>query len=176
MASRCHASGRDRHDRRRRLLRRRAGGGTGAWTGIAAGHAAGGRRGEPCLHRSRREPELPYARGNRRGARPIWERERMSRPKILIDCDPGHDDAVAILYAARHLDLVGVTTVHGNNTLENTTRNGLAVLELAGLDVPLAKGSAEPLAQARVAAAPVHGKSGLDGTELPVPKRQPVDA
>jgi inosine-uridine nucleoside N-ribohydrolase len=100
----------------------------------------------------------------------------MSRPKILIDCDPGHDDAVAILYAARHLDLVGVTTVHGNNTLENTTRNGLAVLELAGLDVPLAKGSAEPLAQARVAAAPVHGKSGLDGTELPVPERQPVHA
>ncbi len=54
------------------------------------------------------------------------------KAKILIDCDPGHDDAVALLFAARHLDLVAVTTVHGNNSLANTTRNALAVLELAG--------------------------------------------
>jgi len=85
----------------------------------------------------------------------------VSKRKILIDCDPGHDDAVAILYAARHLDLVGVSTVHGNNTVENTTRNALAVLELGGIDVPLAKGCAEPLSQRRVAAAAVHGKGGL---------------
>ncbi|NBQ40456.1 MAG: ribonucleoside hydrolase, partial [Alphaproteobacteria bacterium] len=45
-----------------------------------------------------------------------------SKTKIVIDCDPGHDDLVAILYAARHLNLLGVTTVHGNNTLTNTTR------------------------------------------------------
>jgi len=100
----------------------------------------------------------------------------VSKRKILIDCDPGHDDAVAILFAARHLDLVGVTTVHGNNALENTTRNALAVLELAGLDVPLAKGCAEPLAQPRAGAAAVHGKSGLDGADLPEPKRRPIDA
>jgi inosine-uridine nucleoside N-ribohydrolase len=99
----------------------------------------------------------------------------VSKRKILIDCDPGHDDAVAILYAARHLDLVGISTVHGNNTIENTTRNALAILELAGLDVPLAKGCAEPLAQRRVAAAAVHGKGGLDGADLPEPKRRPVD-
>jgi inosine-uridine nucleoside N-ribohydrolase len=99
----------------------------------------------------------------------------MSRTKILIDCDPGHDDAVAILFAARHLDLVGITTVHGNNSVENTTRNALAVLELAGLDVPLAKGCAEPLAQRRVGPALVHGKSGLDGASLPEARRRPVD-
>ena len=50
----------------------------------------------------------------------------MAKRKILIDCDPGHDDAVALLFAARHLDLVGVTTVHGNTSLANTTRNALA--------------------------------------------------
>lgn len=100
----------------------------------------------------------------------------MPKPKILIDCDPGHDDAVAILYAARHLDVVGLTTVHGNNTLENTTRNALALLELAGLDIPVAAGAAEPLAQARMASAAVHGKGGLDGAELPESKRRPIDA
>jgi inosine-uridine nucleoside N-ribohydrolase len=100
----------------------------------------------------------------------------MNRTKILIDCDPGHDDAVAILVAARHLDLVGITTVHGNNSVENTTRNALALLELAGLDVPLAKGCAEPLAQRRLGPALVHGKSGLDGASMPEAKRRPVDA
>ena len=98
------------------------------------------------------------------------------REKILIDCDPGHDDAVAILFAAKHMDLVGVTTVHGNNTLENTTRNGLAVLELAGIDVPLAAGCAGPLAQPQVGVASMHGQGGLDGAELPVPKRKPIAA
>src|SRR5437667_4068819 len=96
------------------------------------------------------------------------------KTKILIDCDPGHDDAVAILFAARHLDLVGITTVHGNNTLENTTRNALAVLELAGVDVPLAKGCAEPLVQKSIGISPVHGEGGLEGVELPAPARKPV--
>ena len=100
----------------------------------------------------------------------------MSRRKILIDCDPGHDDAVAILFAARHLDVVGITTVHGNNALAHTTRNALAILELAGLDLPLAKGCCEPLAQPRVGAAAVHGNTGLDGARLPEPKRRPIDA
>ena len=100
----------------------------------------------------------------------------MSKTKILIDCDPGHDDAVAILFAARHLNLVGVTTVHGNSTVENTTRNALAMMELAGIDVPLARGCAGPLAQRRVGAAPVHGMGGLDGADLPQPKRQPIGA
>ena len=98
----------------------------------------------------------------------------MERTKILIDCDPGHDDAVAILYAAKHCDLVGVTTTHGNNSLDNVTRNALSVLTLAGLDVPLAKGCAEPIAGRRIQAANGHGKTGLDGTELPEPDRDPV--
>jgi inosine-uridine nucleoside N-ribohydrolase len=99
----------------------------------------------------------------------------VSKPKILIDCDPGHDDLVAILFAARHLDLVGVTTVHGNNTLGNTTRNGLIALELGGLDIPLAAGCAEPLVQPSVGVASGHGKSGLDGADLPEPIRKPID-
>ena len=100
----------------------------------------------------------------------------MPATKLLIDCDPGHDDAVAILYAARRLDVVGLTTVHGNNTLESTTRNALAVLELAGLDIPVAVGVPEPLVQRRRAIASVHGATGLDGATLPTATRKPVDA
>jgi inosine-uridine nucleoside N-ribohydrolase len=96
------------------------------------------------------------------------------KQKILIDCDPGHDDLVAILFAARHMDLVGVTTVHGNNTLENTTRNGLISIELSGVDIPLASGCSEPLVQPSVGVAPGHGKSGLDGAEVPEPARKPI--
>ncbi len=98
------------------------------------------------------------------------------RTKILIDCDPGHDDAVAILYAAKHLDLVGVTTCHGNNTIENVTRNALSVLTLAGLVVPLAQGCADPLVGRKALVVNAHGKSGLDGTDLPEPDRAPVAA
>jgi inosine-uridine nucleoside N-ribohydrolase len=99
----------------------------------------------------------------------------MTRRKILIDCDPGHDDAVALLFAARHLDLVGVTTVHGNNTLDSTTRNALAMLELGGIEVPLARGCAEPLAMPGAGTAEVHGSTGLDGVTLPEPSRRPID-
>jgi inosine-uridine nucleoside N-ribohydrolase len=100
---------------------------------------------------------------------------RMARTKILIDCDPGHDDTVAILYAARHCDLLGITTVHGNNSLDNVTRNALSVLTLGGLQVPLAKGCAEPIAGPRSQAANAHGKTGLDGTDLPEPDRSPIN-
>ncbi|HKU94120.1 MAG TPA: nucleoside hydrolase [Vineibacter sp.] len=96
--------------------------------------------------------------------------------KILIDCDPGHDDAVALLFAARHLDLVGVTTVHGNSSLENTTRNALALMELAGLDIPVARGCASPLVGSATYAPHIHGKSGLDGATLPQATRQLVEA
>jgi inosine-uridine nucleoside N-ribohydrolase len=96
------------------------------------------------------------------------------RTKILVDCDPGHDDAVAILFAARHMDLLAVTTVYGNNTLENTTRNALRVAELASIDVPIAAGYAKPLLSAVNAPSFVHGKSGLDGVELPDPRRKPI--
>lgn len=100
----------------------------------------------------------------------------MSKQKILIDCDPGHDDLVAILFAARHFDLVGVTTVHGNNSLRNTTRNGLIALELGGLGhIPLAMGCAEPLAQASIGIGEGHGNSGLDGADLADPIGKPIE-
>ena len=98
----------------------------------------------------------------------------MAKPKIIIDCDPGHDDLVAILFAAKHLDLLGVTTVHGNNTLANTTRNGLIALELGKIDVPLAMGAVEPLVQPSVGIASGHGKSGLDGHEFADPRLKPI--
>lgn len=95
--------------------------------------------------------------------------------KIVIDCDPGHDDAVAILYAARHMDLLGLTTVHGNNTVDNVTHNTLALLTLAKLDIPVAKGAADPIIGRRFDGPNAHGKSGLDGTDLPAPDRKIID-
>jgi inosine-uridine nucleoside N-ribohydrolase len=99
----------------------------------------------------------------------------IERAKILIDCDPGHDDAVAILFAARHLDLLAVTTVHGNNSLANTTRNALAIVELAGIDVPVAAGCSEPLVQRSAHIGHIHGKTGLDGADIPAPTRRSIE-
>ena len=102
----------------------------------------------------------------------------MSTP-IVIDCDPGHDDAIAILLAlaSPEVELRGITTVAGNQTLEKTTRNALKVLELAGrTDIPVAAGAAGPLRRALRTAANVHGESGLEGPDLPEPKAQPVAA
>jgi inosine-uridine nucleoside N-ribohydrolase len=97
---------------------------------------------------------------------------------ILLDCDPGHDDAIALLLAlaSPELELLGVTTVAGNQTIEKTTTNALKVLELVGrTDVPVAAGAACPLVRPRSVAAHVHGESGLDGPELPPPSASPVD-
>src|ERR671926_1194979 len=85
---------------------------------------------------------------------------------IIIDCDPGHDDAIALLLAlaSPEVELLGVTTVHGNQTLEKTTANALRVLELAGRsDVPVAAGADRPLLREPAVAAFVHGETGLDG-------------
>ena len=101
---------------------------------------------------------------------------RPARP-IILDCDPGHDDALAILLALARpeLRLLGVTTVAGNSTVENTTRNALAVLTLLGrTDVPVAQGAAKPLRRALVTAAHVHGQSGLEGADLPAPAVGPI--
>jgi pyrimidine-specific ribonucleoside hydrolase len=98
---------------------------------------------------------------------------------IVIDCDPGHDDAIAILLAlaSPEVELRGVTTVAGNQTLEKTTRNALKVLELAGrTDVPVAAGADRPLRRNLRTAAHVHGESGLDGPNLPEPVTTPVAA
>jgi inosine-uridine nucleoside N-ribohydrolase len=97
---------------------------------------------------------------------------------ILLDCDPGHDDAIALLLAlaSPELELLGVTTVAGNQTLEKTTANALRVLELAGRgDVPVAAGADRPLARELFIAAYVHGESGLDGPELPEPRGAPIE-
>jgi len=102
----------------------------------------------------------------------------MTATPIVIDCDPGHDDAVALMLAVAspEVELVGVTTVAGNQTLEKTTRNALRVLELCGRgDVPVAEGAADPLVRKRDVAAHVHGETGLDGPDLPDPTGRPVD-
>jgi inosine-uridine nucleoside N-ribohydrolase len=98
---------------------------------------------------------------------------------ILIDCDPGHDDAIALLLAlaSPEVELVGVTTVAGNQTLAKTTRNALRVLELAGRgDVPVAAGADRPLTRELVVADHVHGETGLDGPALAEPRGAPVEA
>jgi purine nucleosidase len=90
----------------------------------------------------------------------------------IIDCDPGHDDAVALLLAAAspQLDLRAITTVAGNGTLPQVTRNAQRVCTLAGIrDVPIAAGADRPLRRELVTAAHVHGASALDGPALPEP-------
>lgn len=98
--------------------------------------------------------------------------------RVLLDCDPGHDDAIALLLALANdgVDLEAVTTVAGNQTLEKTTRNALRTLALAGeADVPVAAGMDRPLVREQVIADYVHGESGLDGADLPQPAAEPVD-
>ena len=97
---------------------------------------------------------------------------------IVLDCDPGHDDAIALMLAlaSPELELLGVTTVSGNQTLEKTTANALKLLELCGRsDVPVAEGAPDPLVRRRDVAAHVHGESGLDGPDLPEPSARPID-
>ncbi len=94
----------------------------------------------------------------------------------LLDCDTGHDDAMAILMAGQRLDLRGVTTVFGNATVADTTANTCRILELARLvDVPVAVGAAAPLEGAFVHEAGVHGMTGMDGHDLPSPAVRPID-
>jgi inosine-uridine nucleoside N-ribohydrolase len=96
----------------------------------------------------------------------------MTPTPIILDCDPGHDDAIAILLAVAspELDLRAVTTVSGNQTLDKTTNNALRVLELAGrTDIPVYAGADAPFVRQRDVAAHVHGESGLDGPDLPQP-------
>lgn len=92
--------------------------------------------------------------------------------KIILDCDPGHDDAIAMLLAWGNpeIELVGVTTVMGNQTIEKVTRNALSVARVAGITgVPFARGAHRPLVRAIEVADAIHGESGLDGPVLPEP-------
>ena len=96
-------------------------------------------------------------------------------PNIILDCDPGHDDAFALIVAAKFCNVLGVTTVAGNAPLELTTRNARIILDLCGSTAPLHSGADKPLVQPPVFADYVHGKSGMDGAELPEPSR-PADS
>jgi inosine-uridine nucleoside N-ribohydrolase len=98
---------------------------------------------------------------------------------VILDCDPGHDDAIALLLAlaSPEIELLGVTTVSGNQTLEKTTANAIRVLDHVGRpDVPVAAGAPRPLVRERHVAADVHGESGLDGPDLPPASRPPAPA
>lgn len=102
----------------------------------------------------------------------------MTPRSIIIDADPGHDDAVALLLAlaSPELDTLGITTVAGNVPLSLTSRNALSVVELAGRDdVPVFAGADKPLVRAPVSAEHVHGQSGLGGVSLPEPSRPLAD-
>ncbi|MDB5561607.1 MAG: nucleoside hydrolase [Hyphomicrobiales bacterium] len=93
--------------------------------------------------------------------------------KIIIDTDPGQDDAVAILLALAspaELDVLGIVAVAGNVSLEQNARNALKVIELAGRsDIPVYAGSVRPIRRHLVTAEHVHGETGLDGPDLPMP-------
>ena len=97
----------------------------------------------------------------------------MSARKIIIDTDPGQDDAVAILLALAspdEIELLGLTCVAGNVPLDLTARNARMVCELAGrTDIPVFAGCDRPLGRELVTAEHVHGKTGLDGPDLPEP-------
>ncbi|WP_173477215.1 nucleoside hydrolase [Paenibacillus pinihumi] len=94
--------------------------------------------------------------------------------KIILDCDPGHDDAIAILLAAGNpsIDLLAITTVGGNAGVTHTTRNALQVCEVANIPhVPVYRGCSDPLVRKGETAAEIHGESGMEGPVLPEPTR-----
>lgn len=98
--------------------------------------------------------------------------EPRRRQRIVLDCDPGHDDAIAILLAARTpgIQLEAITTVAGNQTVDKTAYNALRVCSLAGIhSIPVAKGMDRPLVRDLMTAPSIHGSSGLDGPSLPEP-------
>lgn len=98
----------------------------------------------------------------------------MEKTKIILDCDPGHDDAVAIILAGKNpkVDLLGITIVSGNQTLDKTVRNALNVTQHLGIDVPVYGGCSEPMVRKKVVAGDIHGESGLDGPVFPPLERK----
>ena len=95
----------------------------------------------------------------------------MSTP-IILDCDPGHDDAVAMMLAGRTTEIIGVTTVSGNAPLSLTTENALLMTELLQLEVPVHAGASRPLIVKPAHAEEAHGKTGLDGPKRPAITRK----
>lgn len=100
----------------------------------------------------------------------------MQKVDIWIDCDPGHDDMMAILLAcySDSINLLGISTTAGNKSLELTTTNALKTLYLIGVDnMPVYQGATESLVRGKMQSAPVFGDSGLDGAKLPDPTQKP---
>ncbi|HAU4928474.1 pyrimidine-specific ribonucleoside hydrolase RihA [Aeromonas hydrophila] len=96
---------------------------------------------------------------------------------VILDCDPGHDDAIALILAlaSPELKVLAVTTSAGNQTPDKTLNNALRILTLLGRDdIPVAAGASKPLARELIIADNVHGESGLDGPKLPDPAFAPV--
>jgi inosine-uridine nucleoside N-ribohydrolase len=113
----------------------------------------------PAVHPT--QEEIAYGDDLQGGMNPI---------PVILDVDPGHDDAVALMFAcgSPELELLAVTTVAGNVQLEKTTRNALRILSLIGsTDVPVAAGAASPLERQLHTAEDIHGESGLEGPEIP---------
>jgi len=95
----------------------------------------------------------------------------MIKRKVIIDTDPGHDDCIAILLAARYFNILGITTVYGNQTIGKTTKNVLKILEFSNLThIPVFRGSFYPINQEVKYGSAIHGETGLDGPVLPDPK------
>ncbi len=93
----------------------------------------------------------------------------MGKKKIIIDCDPGHDDAVALILAAcsSKIELLGISVSSGNQTIEKTSRNALNICRYFDINVPIAVGSARPLVTDPKICEEIHGESGLDGVDFP---------
>src|ERR1700742_1161935 len=96
--------------------------------------------------------------------------------RVIIDCDPGHDDAMALLLAlaSPELEVAAVTTVAGNQTIDKVTANAIRILDVARAHhIPVAAGAVPPLVHPAATASDVHGETGLDGPDLPGPSREP---
>ena len=101
----------------------------------------------------------------------------MKKIPVIMDCDPGHDDAIALIVAlaSEKLDVLAVTATAGNQTIEKTEKNARKVLEICGRsDIPVAKGRTAPLMQPLHVGKDIHGESGMDGPQLPDPKVEAV--
>jgi inosine-uridine nucleoside N-ribohydrolase len=91
----------------------------------------------------------------------------VTAPAVILDCDPGHDDFFAILLAQRFSELRGITTVAGNTSVQNATRNACIAADMCGFTGPIVAGAAGPLVGQPRFAEHIHGPSGLDGPALP---------
>ena len=98
-------------------------------------------------------------------------------PSVILDMDPGIDDAAAIAVAANHpdLDVKLITTVAGNVSVDKTTKNTLKLLSFFDADIPVAMGAKAPLKKEFVDASAIHGSSGMPGYDFPEPQQKPLD-